>query len=95
MKISDIRDGMNNIELVATVSEKDTPRRIKTKFGMKLIGHAILEDETGSIEIVLWGRQTKMLEKGDKVKIKGAFAKKFRDVLQLNVPKNGSIEVIQ
>lgn len=95
MKIRDIRDGMSNIEVVATVVEKDLPRRINTKFGSKLIGHAILQDDTGTIELVLWGRQTKEFQKGDKIKIEGAFARTFKDRLQLNVPKKGKIEVIE
>ena len=56
---------------------------------------ATLEDDTGSVKLVLWGDQAKGIEEGSDVEITGAFTKEFRDEIQLSIGKRGSIKVAE
>ena len=95
MKINELKVGMNNLELKAKVADLTEPREIMTKFGtVTTLTEATLEDDTGSIKMVLWGKQSEGIEKGSEVEITDGFTKQFRDVLQLGIGRNGSIKII-
>ena len=95
MKINEIQNGMRDVELEAEVKETTEPREVNTKFGLNKVSNAVLKDDTGEIVLVLWGDKTSMLKTGDKVKITGAYIREWNNNLQLNVPKTGTIEVVQ
>ena len=95
MKINELKVGMNNVELKAKVADLTEPREIMTKFGTATtLTEATLEDDTGSIKLVLWGKQSEGIEKGSEVEIAGGFTKEFRDVLQVGIGRNGSIKTV-
>jgi len=95
MKINDLKPGMNNVDIKAKITELTEPREIMTKFGtVTTLTEATLEDDTGSIKMVLWGKQSEGIENGSEVEITGGFTKEFRDVLQLGIGRNGLIKVI-
>jgi len=93
MKISDITRGMSNISIEAKVIDISEPRDVQTRFGKKNVADAILEDETGQISLTLWEEKISSISVGDNIKVSGAFVTSFRDKLQLNIPRNGNIEV--
>jgi len=96
VNISELKVGMNNINLRAKVEELAEPREVMTKFGSvtKLV-EATLKDDTGSIKLTLWGNQSEGIEAGKEVEIANGFTKEFRDELQLGIGRGGSIKAVE
>ncbi|MFQ6088066.1 MAG: DNA-binding protein [Candidatus Methanofastidiosia archaeon] len=95
MKIEEVKSGMNNVEVTGVVVDKEKPRKINTRYGPALLSKAKIEDESGSIGLNLWRDQVNLLEMGDKVKIEGAFAKIFKDQLELNLKRDSKVTVLE
>jgi len=95
MKISDIKPGMSNITIQAKVIDISEARDVQTKYGPRSVADATLEDETGTISLSLWEDNITSVSVGDTVSINGGYTTQFRDKLQLNIPRNGKLEVIK
>jgi|YelNatPaOPRAMG01_1025707.scaffolds.fasta_scaffold06843_6 ssDNA-binding replication factor A large subunit len=95
MKIKDIKVGMSNVNVEASVVDKSESRSVQTKYGRREVADVLLEDETGRIKASLWEDQIGKANVGDKVKISGAYVTEFRGELQLSIPRKGSIETIK
>lgn len=95
MKIKDIKFGMSNIKVEGKIINISETRDVQTKYGKRSVADATLEDETGSISLSLWGNQINSVSVGDKVAISGAFVTRFREKLQLSIPRSGKIEVLK
>ncbi len=95
MKIGELETGMNNVAVTADVKEITDVREVQTKFGPNTVANAIIEDDTGSIKMVLWGKQVDNVKPGTRIEIKGAYVKDWRDEKQLNLPRNGEITTIE
>ncbi len=94
MKISDLKAGASNVEVEATVVEKQDPREVVTKYGKKLnVANITLKDESGSIVMSLWGDDITRINVGDKIKISNGYVTEFRGSPQLSSGKYGKIEV--
>lgn len=95
MKISELKAGASNVELEATVSEKQEPREVISKYGKRLtVASLTLKDDTGTIVLSLWGKDIDTVNKGDKVKVTNGYVGEFRGTPQLSTGKYGKIEVI-
>ena len=95
MKISDIKDGDNEINVEGKVTEKTYAREVRSKYGRVLmVADATLKDETGKIVLTLWNEQVKQVMVGDKIKIENGYAKTYKNILQLSTGKYGKITVI-
>ena len=95
VKISDIKEGDNKINIEAEVTEKSYAREVRSRYGRVLmVADATLKDETGIITLTLWNEQISQVMVGNKVKIENGYAKSFRNVLQLSTGKNGTITVL-
>ena len=79
-KIKDIRRGMKDLKITATVISK--------VFDMKSthIEHAtaLISDGTAEIPLNLWRGQTVQVNEGDKIKLNDAFAKTRKGKLELS-----------
>ncbi len=53
-----------------------------------------LEDETGTIKLSLWEQNIDLVYVGDLVSITGAYVTVYRDEIQLNISRSGTIEVV-
>jgi ssDNA-binding replication factor A large subunit len=95
MKISDITAGMSNVSVEAKVVDVSESRDVQTRYGPRTVADATLEDETGQISVSLWEKQINSVTVGDRVRVVGAYVTKFRDKLQLNIPKSGRLEVLK
>jgi len=95
MKIKDIRPGMEGITLVARVLSVGEPKRVMTKFGIASVANAIISDETGKVVLNLWRNQINLVKPGYIIKVENAFAKKFKNRVELNVGKRGRILVLR
>lgn len=94
MKIKDLTVESDGVELEAKVKELKTPRAVSSKYGQKRITVATLKDETGEIEATLWEEQIDAVEEGATVKVEGAYTRDWAGDLQLNIPRDGSIRII-
>lgn len=95
MKISEIQRGTNNISLTAKVVDISEKREVNTRFGKRHVADILLEDDTGQISLTLWEEKIDSVSVGDTVNIEGAFVTTFRDKIQLNIPRNGKLEVVK
>ena len=96
MKIGDIKGGDRKIDLTAEVTEKSEAREAKSKYTNETfrIASATIEDSTGHMVLNLWNEQIEMVRVGDTVKVENGYVKAFRDVLQLNSGKYGTLTVV-
>ena len=95
MKIADVKVGLSNVTLQAKVVDISETRDVQTKYGPRSVADAILEDDTGQISLSLWENQINSVSVGDTVSVAGAYVTQFREKVQLNIPKNGKLEVVQ
>ena len=95
MKIADVKVGMSNIVLTVKVIEISEVRDVQTKYGPRSVADAIIEDDTGQISLSLWEGQIKSVSVGNTINIAGAYSTQFREKLQLSIPKNGKLEVVE
>ncbi len=94
MKISDLKEGSSKVNLEAKVTEKEETREVTTRFGRTKVANAVIEDESGSIVLVLWGEQADNINQGDQVKIENGFVKEWNNSLQLSIGKFGKLTVL-
>ncbi len=96
MKINELRDGMRKVDVEGNVIEKSDAREVRSRWTNETyqVADATLEDETGTISLTLWNEQVTQVNVGDRVKIENGYIKSFRDVLQLNSGKYGTLTVL-
>ena len=95
MKIKDIRNGMEKIEVVGRISHKGKSTIVDTRFGLARVTVATIEDETGSVGLNLWSDQIQKVREGDYVKLEGASARAYGGQIKLNlVGENAKITLL-
>ncbi len=94
MKISEIKRGINNIALTAKVVDKGERRQVNTKYGPRSVADITLEDDTGQISLSLWEEKIDAVKIGDTISLEGGYVTEFRDKMQLNLPRNGKLEIV-
>ncbi len=87
---------MRKVDVEANVIEKSDAREVRSRYTNETyrVADATVEDETGTITLTLWNEQVEQVNVGDRVKIENGYIKSFRDVLQLNSGKYGSLTVL-
>jgi len=78
LKISEIREGMRNIEVFGKVTRIFDIREFKVGEREGKVGALFIGDETGTIRVTLWGEMAenvKKVKEGDIVKVKEAYTK--------------------
>jgi len=95
MKINEIKREMSGITVEGKIVDLSEPRRVRTRYGLRSVADATLQDETGSIKLSLWEEKIDSVNIGDKVKISGAYVTEFRNELQLSIPRSGKLETTE
>ena len=96
MKINELKAGPTNVNIQAKVAKKDDPREVVTKYGKRVsVANITLKDETGSIQMSLWGDDISKVSKGDLIEITNGYVSEFRGSPQLSSGKFGKINVIE
>lgn len=93
MKISELKRGISGVSVEGKITEKSIPRRVNTRYGKRSVADTTLEDKTGTIGLSLWEEQIDTVSEGDEVKVTGGYVTEFRNMLQLNIPRSGKLEV--
>lgn len=94
MKISELNFNSKKVSITAKVTEKREPREVNTRMGKTIVTNAVLEDETGSIILVLWGDESTKVNEGDTLKIDNGYVTEWSGQLQLNIGKFGKMSVL-
>lgn len=96
MKIKDLKNGMREVNVEGVITAKSETRSFVSKrTGRRLyVAEATLRDDTGEITLVLWNRQIREYNPGDRVRITNGYVNEFRGNLQLNIGRMGKIEKI-
>ncbi|MEM4620710.1 MAG: OB-fold nucleic acid binding domain-containing protein [Desulfurococcaceae archaeon] len=92
--IKELKPNQENISIIARVIQTTPPRTINTRKGVRTISNAIIGDESGRVEAVLWGVKAGSLNVNDVVEINGAWTTSFRGKVQLNIGKTSSIKKV-
>lgn len=94
-KISELMIKQGNVEVEGTITEIGEVRTFN-KYGKELhVANAVLQDDSGSIQLTLWNDDAARFKQGDKVKISNGFVNEYQGEKQLTSGKFGSIEKIQ
>jgi len=94
LKVKDLKPSLRNFNITVKVVSKDTPKQVfsaKTGITYDVVG-AVVGDETGIININLWGENIEKIKTGDVISIKDAYTSLYKNYLQLNVSKKGKIK---
>lgn len=91
MKISDLRAGMNGVNITARVVKVVEKTEVETRFGRSRLTVVEVSDETGSVRLNLWRWQADLVKVGDLIRIENGFVLSFKGQLELNVGGKGRI----
>ncbi len=95
MKIADLKKGPFEGSVEGEITELETPKNIKTKFGKELIvANGLLKDDSGEIKLALWNEDATKFKQGDNVRITNGWVSEFQDELKISSGRNGTIEKI-
>ncbi|MCW4049224.1 MAG: hypothetical protein NWE89_05745 [Candidatus Bathyarchaeota archaeon] len=95
MKLSELRPGMEHIDLLVELQSFEEPREVTTYSGIK---HTLVEgrimDESTEMNLTVWNElipQLDGLKPGDKLKLSDCFISSFKGNLSVNVGRDSSI----
>ncbi|MCK5299611.1 MAG: hypothetical protein KAJ54_00510 [Candidatus Aenigmarchaeota archaeon] len=94
MNIEEIDKNSKDVSIEAKVAEIGEIRSVNTRFGQKDVCTITIEDDSGKINLSIWGDDIKKFEVGKSVKVTGAYVTEWHNDLQLNVPRDGTTEVV-
>ena len=85
----------SGINIQGKIVDKGEVRTVNTWHGETKVCDAYLEDDSGRIQLTLWGKDTEKVNKGDMVSLEGGYTTIFRNQVQLNKGrKDGKLEII-
>lgn len=93
LKVKELGPKEKGFNILVKVVSKDAPRQVfSAKTGITYdVVYTVVGDETGVINMSLWGENIRKIKEGDVILIKGAYTGLFNNHLQLNVSKKGKI----
>ena len=94
MKINEIKEDSRKINVEAKVVEKEGTREVNTRFGKTKVANAVIEDDSGTMVLVLWGEEADKVKEGDTIKIDNGYVKEWNGSLQLSIGKFGKMTVL-
>ena len=95
MKIDELRNGMKQVNVEATVLEKSATREVMSRYKNETyrVATALVGDDSGKIKLTLWNDQIEQVNENDNVKIENGYITSFRGEIQLNIGKYGKLTV--
>ena len=94
MKIAELTVASRNVNITAIVTQKEEPREVNTRNGAMKVANAVIEDDSGSMKLTLWGDETEKVSQGAKIKIENGFVKEWNGEIQLSVGKFGKLTIL-
>ncbi len=98
LKINQLQDGMNNIDLEVKVKQVFSPKSFEKEGKKGTLCNLIISDLTGETRLTLWHKDVKVLqdaklEKGAIILLKNCYVTSYNEKPQLNLGYNGKIVV--
>ena len=93
-KIAELTAGGKKVEIEGKVVQKEEAREVVTKFGRKKGCNTVIEDDSGSIMLVLWEGDVDRVNEGDTVKVENGYVNEWKGTLQLNIGQFGKLTVL-
>lgn len=94
LTVEELEADSDNVEIEGTIKKLPTPRAVSTQYGQKRIVTVVFGDDTGVIDLTLWEEEIDAIEEGADVHIEGAYVREWADDIQLNIGRDGDIEMI-
>jgi replication factor A1 len=95
-KIGTLRYRMKGVDLKAEIVEIPPVRNVITRFGsVAKVTNIKIADETGSIRLSLWNKQTDNIHVGDKIDIKNSYVARYGGEPQLRLGRKGSVSILE
>lgn len=92
MELTELKPGMGNVDVTVKVVSEPKMKRLKTSRGVEhVILEAKVEDESGSMILVLWDDKVEEIKVGDVIHVKKGFVSSFRGEWRVNVGRSGEI----
>jgi replication factor A1 len=95
LNINELKPGMDNVNIKVKVLNTSEPKKIITGTGIKHdILEADVENDTGSIMLVLWNEKILPIKAGDTLQLENGFVSSFKGKWRINIGKYGNITKI-
>ena len=92
MNIRDLKPGMNHVNIRVRVLSVSKSKQVTTVTGIEHeILEAKVEDETGSITLVLWDEKISSINVEEVLQIENGFVTSYKGEWRINVGKYGKI----
>ncbi|OGD44367.1 hypothetical protein A3K69_07730 [Candidatus Bathyarchaeota archaeon RBG_16_57_9] len=95
MKLSELRPGMENVDLDLELVSLDDPREVETYTGVKhRLVEGVVRDASGSMSLTVWNEKIAELNSvklGDTLRLVGMFVTSYKGELSVNVGRDSSI----
>jgi replication factor A1 len=100
IKISQLEEGMNNLNLVVRVLHVFSPKKFEKNGKKGVFVKLLVGDETGETTLTLWHDDVKKfnelkVQRNSVLKLKNCFVSVFNEEKQLSLSKNGSFELVK
>ncbi len=96
MKLSELRPGMENVELVVELISLEEPRMVTTYSGLEHnLVEGVVDDGSGEMGLTVWNEKIEELEgveAGDTLKLVGCFITSFKGELSVNIGRDSGIQ---
>ncbi len=94
MKLAELKAGQGKVDVEVKVKSKAEARTFQ-KYGKDLsVVNAVVEDESGEMQMSLWNDDIHKINVGDTVKITNGYVSEFNGTKQLSAGKFGKLEVV-
>lgn len=99
MLLSELRPGMEDVNLNITLKNLEKERIVTTHSGLQhKIVEGLVEDSSGFLGLTVWNDRIDELEgiePGDELELIGCFISSFKGVLSVNVGRDSEIQKIE
>jgi replication factor A1 len=95
INIIDLKPDLEDVHVKGRVLSTTPPKVINTRKGARTISNAVIGDETGRVDVTLWGEKAGTLHEGEVVDIDGAWTSSYRGKVQLNIGRSTSVNVVE
>jgi len=94
--LSELRPGMENVELIVDLMSLEEPRKVTTYSGLEhTLVEGLVKDGSGSMGLTVWNEKIEELEgieAGDTLRLVDCFITSFKGELSVNVGRDSAIQ---
>ncbi len=96
MMLSELRPGMENVDLMVELMSLEEPRKVTTYSGLEhTLVEGLVKDGSASMRLTVWNEKIEELEgigAGDMLRLVDCFVTSFKGELSINVGRDSGIQ---